>query len=369
MVANRTWANMKATAIRTEGDIQHMAKLAQSYAQNQARSVHQVQQPKKPDVNNNSNNNKVKINPQQSGNQQKTESKVGNDQERKFNPCYRCGRRHNCKTCPAVNWECNFCKKMGHTSTVCRKKKKPEVRQVSVSRPPPEADFYLCGARPGEASGPVSSFNVNLVQSSTSEPLINKLLVNNIRLKKEIHSGSAVSLISIQEFQSKYPDCSFSSSSTVLSVANKKPLKVLDNAIPVKHRAYKVPLAITDNVNQILNRMEAQGKAIRVRHASWASPSFPVSKKNGDYRLVVDFKKNINPRLRVDYYPIPSPEEIFSSLSKSVSFVTLDLKDAYMQLELSPQSQELCVMATHRGFYKLQQDLYIKIQTYFPIDV
>ncbi|KAK3910618.1 hypothetical protein KUF71_020432 [Frankliniella fusca] len=438
MVANLTWANMKAIAIRTEGDIKHMAKLAQSYAQNQARSVHQVQPQKKPDVNNNFNKNKVKINPQQAGNSVKTESKVGNDQERKFNPCYRCGRRHNCKTCPAVNWECNFCKKIGHTSVVCRKKKKPEVKQVSVSNPPPEAgtedidqvvdelldfDFSLCGVRPGEAAGPVSSFNVNLVQSPTSEPLIKKLLVNNIPLEMEIDTGSAVSLISLQDFQSKFPECSFSSSSTVLSVANKKPLKVLgellvtvkccgveyklpllicdileipllgrpwldilvpkwreifslsvnsvkavqnqiptveslakifpntfdqnndkpikgfkatlvlkDNAIPVKHRAYKVPFAITDNVNQILDRMEAQGKAIRVRHATWASPSFPVSKKNGDYRLVVDFKKTINPQLRVDHYPIPSPEEIFSSLSKSVSFVSLDLKDAYMHI-------------------------------------
>ncbi|KAK3920686.1 hypothetical protein KUF71_009944 [Frankliniella fusca] len=434
MVANLTWANMKAIAIRTEGDIKHMAKLAQSYAQNQARSVHQVQPQKKPDTNNNFNKNKVKINPQQAGNSMKTESKVGNDQERKFNPCYRCGRRHNCKTCPAVNWECNFCKKMGHTSVVCRKKKKPEVKQVSVSNPPPEADFSLCGVRPGEAAGPVSSFNVNLVQSPTSEPLIKKLLVNNIPLEMEIDTGSAVSLISLQDFQSKFPECSFSSSSTVLSVANKKPLKVLgellvtvkccgveyklpllicdileipllgrpwldilvpkwreifslsvnsvkavqnqiptveslakifpntfdqnndkpikgfkatlvlkDNAIPVKHRAYKVPFAITDNVNQILDRMEAQGKAIRVRHATWASPSFPVSKKNGDYRLVVDFKKTINPQLRVDHYPIPSPEEIFSSLSKSAEF--LAAADALSRLPSPTLVQDLQVGA------------------------
>nr|CAH7734325.1 unnamed protein product [Callosobruchus chinensis] len=35
-------------------------------------------------------------------------------------PCFRCGRKHDPKKCPAKEWECFKCRKRGHTSHVCR---------------------------------------------------------------------------------------------------------------------------------------------------------------------------------------------------------------------------------------------------------
>jgi hypothetical protein len=38
--------------------------------------------------------------------------------------CFRCGiKEHDPKACPAINWECFVCKKEGHKSKVCRKRK------------------------------------------------------------------------------------------------------------------------------------------------------------------------------------------------------------------------------------------------------
>lgn len=37
--------------------------------------------------------------------------------------CYRCGRNHDARTCPAKQWECYNCKIKGHVSVMCRKKK------------------------------------------------------------------------------------------------------------------------------------------------------------------------------------------------------------------------------------------------------
>ena len=130
------------------------------------------------------------------------------------------------------------------------------------------------------------------------------------------------------------------------------------DAKPVKHRAYRVPFALDNVVNSLLDGWVKSDTAVHVRQAEWASPGFPVPKKDGTYRLVVDFKKTLNPQLRIDHYPIPAPDEIFAALSDSAVFVSLDLKDAYTQLELHPDSQELCVVNTPRGFFRLKRLIY-----------
>ena len=161
----------------------------------------------------------------------------------------------------------------------------------------------------------------------------------------------------VSELQKMFPRVFDSNSDSPIEGFQAR-LVLKENAIPVKHRAYKVPFGLVDTYDHLLDSWLAEDKAVRTRQAEWASPGFPVPKKNGTYRLVVDFKKSLNPQLRVDHYPIPSPEEIFSDLSASSVFVNLDLKDAYMQLLLHPESQELCVVATHRGFYKLKRMIY-----------
>ncbi|KAJ1524581.1 hypothetical protein ONE63_011067 [Megalurothrips usitatus] len=161
---------------------------------------------------------------------------------------------------------------------------------------------------------------------------------------------------SVEELEAMFPRA-FGNSDTPIEKYSAR-LVLKPNAVPVKHRAYKPPFGLVNTANSLLDSWEESGKAIRVRCADWASPGFLVPKSDNSYRMVVDFKKTLNPQLRVDHYPIPSPEEIFSSLSNSSVFVSLDLKDAYTQLSLHPDSQELCVVNTHRGFYKLTRLIY-----------
>ena len=60
----------------------------------------------------------------------------------------------------------------------------------------------------------------------------------------------------------------------------------------------------------------------------------------------------------MDQYPLPRPDDLFASLSGGTIFTSLDLKDAYTQLQLHPESQELCVINTHRGLYKPTRLMY-----------
>lgn len=127
---------------------------------------------------------------------------------------------------------------------------------------------------------------------------------------------------------------------------------------PIKHGAYSIAFGLMKPVENVLNCWVKSSKAVRVRHAEWASPVVPVLKKDGTVRLCVDFKTTLNPQLRVDFYPLPKPDTIFAHLANGVYFTSLDLKDAYTQLRLDEDSQELCVMNTHKGYYKLTRLIY-----------
>jgi len=121
---------------------------------------------------------------------------------------------------------------------------------------------------------------------------------------------SPVEVPSVSELQSMFPKV-FDSESESPIVGFKARLVLKPNAIPVKHRAYKVPFGLVDTANKLLDSWVSRGVATRTRHAEWVSPGFLVLKKNGEYRMVVDLKKKtLNPQLRIDHYPIPCLEEI-----------------------------------------------------------
>lgn len=63
------------------------------------------------------------------GNGRGGSSKSNPDNDSKFGPCHRCGRRHDVKSCPAVNWSCYNCKKKGHIAPKCRSKKVEVVEE------------------------------------------------------------------------------------------------------------------------------------------------------------------------------------------------------------------------------------------------
>ena len=66
----------------------------------------------------------------------------------------------------------------------------------------------------------------------------------------------------------------------------------------------------------------------------WASPIVVAMKSTGAIRICIDFKTTINQNVFVDPHPLPRFEEIMVKLSGSTVFSIIDLKDAYLQLEV-----------------------------------
>ena len=90
----------------------------------------------------------------------------------------------------------------------------------------------------------------------------------------------------------------------------------------------------------------------KVEWSEWASPVVPVIKKNGNVRLYGDFKTTINPVLQVQQYPLPRIDDIFASPGGGQKFSKLDLRQAYLQMEMEEASRKLLTINTHKGLFQ-----------------
>ena len=89
----------------------------------------------------------------------------------------------------------------------------------------------------------------------------------------------------------------------------------------------------------------------KIDHSDRASPIVAVMKPNGKYRICGDFKVTVNQALMVNQYPLPNAEDLFTTLAGGKKFTKLDLSQAYLQLQLEPESQKYCTINTHQGLY------------------
>ena len=61
-----------------------------------------------------------------------------------------------------------------------------------------------------------------------------------------------------------------------------------------------------------------------------------------------DYAVTVNPQLNVPQYPIPLPDDVLRGRKQ---FTKLDLKNAYQQLPLDPDSQQFITINTHSGLH------------------
>lgn len=71
----------------------------------------------------------------------------------------------------------------------------------------------------------------------------------------------------------------------------------------------------------------------------WATPLVIVKKKYDDIRLCLDLRQTFNKVTDMLFYSLPQIEKILNSLQGAKSFTILDLRQAYLQLQIHPDSQ------------------------------
>ena len=132
----------------------------------------------------------------------------------------------------------------------------------------------------------------------------------------------------------------------------KASLKLKENAAPKFVKARPVPLAKKEKIDAVLDKLESEKIITKVSHSDWAAPIVTPAKKDGSVRVCGDFKVTINPQLDVDQYPLPRIEEMFANLAGGQQFTVIDLRQAYLQMEVDDEDQQFLTINTHRGLYR-----------------
>ena len=77
-----------------------------------------------------------------------------------------------------------------------------------------------------------------------------------------------------------------------------------------------VPYAYKSLVNEEIDRLVQQGILAPVKFSDWAAPIVPVLKRDKtSVRIFGDFKRTVNQACKVNKYPIPKIEDLFTSLN------------------------------------------------------
>ena len=111
-----------------------------------------------------------------------------------------------------------------------------------------------------------------------------------------------------------------------------------------------MPLKLREKVEDEIKRL-INLNIIRPSKSTTVSRAFPVLKKDGGIRLVVDYRALNNHTMKVAN-PFPKMKDILAELKRKKYFTTIDLNMGYYQVPMSSESIELIAFSVHKGVFE-----------------
>ena len=135
-------------------------------------------------------------------------------------------------------------------------------------------------------------------------------------------------------------------------------LSVKEGAVPKFCKPRTVPLAMRKKVNDELDNMVKRGILSPIEWSDWAAPIVPILKSDGSVRICGDFKVTVNPHLNVDSYPLPTIDNMLATMAGGSKFTKIDLKTAYLQMEVEDESKKFLCINTQKGLFVFNRMAY-----------
>ena len=128
-------------------------------------------------------------------------------------------------------------------------------------------------------------------------------------------------------------------------------IELIPGSSPIKLKSYRLSKSQTKALKSILINL-IKNKLIIPSGSSWAFPVVLVPKKNGDWRMCVDFRALNNITIK-DSYSLPLIDDILTFIGSNAKFLsTIDLFSGYHQVPMHPDDTDKTTFTTMFGNYK-----------------
>ena len=122
---------------------------------------------------------------------------------------------------------------------------------------------------------------------------------------------------------------------------------------PIYQRVRRFPEPVTQKIEEHVRELQ-EIDAIEASQSPWNSPVVPITKKNGDMRLCIDYRK-LNAVTKPDKFPMMNLTDAVYSMHGIKYFTTLDLVRGYYQMPISPGSRECTAFSTQSGHWQFKR--------------
>lgn len=127
-------------------------------------------------------------------------------------------------------------------------------------------------------------------------------------------------------------------------------IPLMEGARPVNIRPYRYSSELKSEIEKQVQEMLQTG-VIVPSSSPFASPIIMVKKKDGSWRLCVDYR-HLNLLTLKSKYPLPVIDELLDELTGASWFSKLDLRAGYHQIRLAPGEEYKTAFHTHNGHYE-----------------
>lgn len=127
-------------------------------------------------------------------------------------------------------------------------------------------------------------------------------------------------------------------------------IPLLEGSNPINQRPYRYAVYQKNEIDRMVQELLDAG-TIQPSSSSYASPVVLVKKKDGSWRLCVDYR-GLNGMTVKDRFPIPLIEDLMDELGGSKIYSKIDLRAGYHQVRMHTDDIHKTAFKTHSGHYE-----------------
>ncbi|KAI3683026.1 hypothetical protein L1987_83492 [Smallanthus sonchifolius] len=159
-------------------------------------------------------------------------------------------------------------------------------------------------------------------------------------VQKDVKEKSIQDIPIIRDFPEVFPE----------DLSGLPPVRQVEFRIDLVPGANPVARAEMQELASQLHELSDKG-FIRPSHSPWGAPVLSVKKKDGSFRMCIDYRE-LNKLTIKNRYPLPRIDDLFDQLQGSTCFSKIDLRSGYHQLRVQEEDIPKSAFRTRYGHYE-----------------